>query len=47
MTDPPFNVLEVIADQHHAELMGCVGHAQALTPHFDVLAAGGMRFTNA
>ncbi len=47
MADRPFNVLEVIADQHHADLMGCVGHAQALTPHFDALAAGGMRFTNA
>ncbi len=47
LADRPFNGLEVIADQHHAELMGCMGHAQALSPHFDALAAGAMRFTNA
>ncbi len=37
------NVIMILADQHHADLMGCAGHPQALTPHLDALAAGGVR----
>ena len=41
------NILMVLADQHNASLMGCAGHAQALTPHLDDFAASGTRFTEA
>ncbi len=43
----PMNILMVLADQHHAGLLGCAGHPQALTPNLDRLAASGVRFTNA
>ena len=42
-----FNVVQVIADQHHAGLMGCAGHPQAITPNLDAFAARGARFTSA
>lgn len=42
-----YNVLMVISDQHHAGLMGCAGHPQALTPQLDSFAASGVRFSNA
>ncbi len=38
------NVLFVISDQHHAGLMACAGHAQAITPNMDALARAGLRF---
>lgn len=38
------NVVMVLADQHNANLMGCAGHPLAITPHFDALAAEGVRF---
>lgn len=41
------NVIMVIADQHHAGLMGCSGHPQALTPNLDHFATEGMRFQSA
>jgi len=41
------NILMVLADQHNATQLGCAGHAQALTPNFDRLAANGVRFTRA
>lgn len=41
------NVLHIIADQHQASLMGCAGHAQAITPNLDRLAREGVRFENA
>lgn len=41
------NVIHVIADQHHAGLLGCAGHGQVLTPNLDAFAAEGARFTNA
>jgi arylsulfatase len=41
------NILMVIADQHNAGLMGCAGHAQALTPNLDRFAASGVRFSQA
>jgi len=41
------NVLMVLADQHHAGLMGCAGHKQVQTPHIDAFAQQGIRFDNA
>ncbi len=41
------NVLMVLADQHHASLLGCAGHPQVKTPNFDRFASEGVRFTNA
>jgi len=41
------NVLMILADQHHADLLGCAGHPQAITPNLDTLAARGVRFTRA
>ncbi len=46
MNQPP-NILMVVSDQHHAGLMGCAGHSQALTPNLDRFAATGVRFSNA
>ena len=43
----PLNVLHIIADQHQAEVLGCAGHAQALTPNLDRLAGDGVRFAHA
>ncbi len=47
MTSPRPNVLMILADQHHAGLLGCAGFAGVQTPHLDAFAAEGMRFTNA
>ena len=41
------NVVFVLADQHHASLMGCAGHEQVMTPNLDAFASSGMRFSNA
>lgn len=41
------NILMVLVDQHIADVIGCAGHPQAITPNIDRLAAKGMRFTNA
>lgn len=38
------NVIMVLADQHHASLMSCTGHPQAITPNLDRFAKMGMRF---
>jgi choline-sulfatase/uncharacterized sulfatase len=46
-TSPRPNVILVLADQHHADLLGCAGHTQALTPNLDAFAAEGVRFTQA
>lgn len=43
----PLNVLMILADQHHADLMGCAGHPHVLTPHLDRFATSGIRFENA
>lgn len=40
------NVLMVLADQHHAGLMGCAGHEQVQTPHLNAFAKEGTRFEN-
>ncbi|MBL4699742.1 MAG: sulfatase-like hydrolase/transferase, partial [Phycisphaeraceae bacterium] len=42
-----FNVIQIISDQHIADCMGVAGHAQAITPNMDRLAAQGMRFNQA
>lgn len=47
MSDSRPNVLMILADQHHAGLMGCAGFGGVHTPHLDALAAEGVRFTNA
>lgn len=47
MTAPRPNVLMILADQHHAGLMGCAGFAGVHTPQLDAFAAEGMRFTDA
>ncbi len=47
MNTPRMNVIMVLADQHHAGLMGCAGHDQVKTPHIDRFAKDGVRFTNA
>lgn len=41
------NVIMVLADQHHAEMMGCAGHPQAITPQLDRFAEESVRFSNA
>ncbi len=41
------NVIQIIADQHNATLMGCAGHSQAITPNLDRLATEGVRFESA
>lgn len=41
------NVLLLFTDQHRADLLGCEGHPDALTPNLDALAARGTRFTRA
>jgi len=41
------NIIFMIADDVSVEDLGCYGHKTLKTPHLDVLAAQGMRFTNA
>jgi len=41
------NILMVVADQLNADLLGCAGHNQVLTPHLDQFARQAMRFTQA
>jgi hypothetical protein len=41
------NVLFVLSDSHRARTTGCYGDAQARTPHFDALAASGLRLSSA
>lgn len=38
------NILFVLSDQHNAKFMGHTGMSDAVTPHFDRLAAEGVRF---
>lgn len=39
------NILVIMTDEHHANLMGCAGNRLARTPHLDALAARGVNFT--
>ncbi len=41
------NVLIIQPDQHRADVMGCAGNTLAITPNLDMLAASGIRFSNA
>ncbi len=41
------NVLMILADQHHAGLMGCAGHPQVKTPNLDRLAGQSVRCSDA
>jgi len=41
------NVLIIQPDQHRGSVMGVDGDVDAITPHLDALAQGGIRFTNA
>lgn len=41
------NAILVLADQHHANVMGCAGHPQAITPNLDAFAKDGVRFSSA
>lgn len=41
------NILLIITDQQHADMMSCAGNKSLSTPAFDSLARDGIRFTNA
>lgn len=41
------NILLIMSDQHHAQVMGCAGNAIAETPNIDRLAHEGVCFSNA
>ena len=41
------NIVFIISDQHRWDYMGCQDVGKTLTPHLDVLASAGTRFTNA
>jgi len=41
------NVLVLLSDEHHPDLLGCAGHPFVQTPNIDALAARGTRFTRA
>lgn len=41
------NIVVVIADDQRADMMSCAGNPYITTPHFDRMAAEGLRFTNA
>ncbi len=41
------NVLFILSDQHHAQVMGCRDHPDVQTPNLDALAGQGVLFQNA
>ncbi len=43
----PANLLFILSDEHNPRVLGCAGHPMIKTPHFDRLAARGVRFTDA
>jgi arylsulfatase len=43
----PMNAVFVVSDQHQAQCTGYEGHAHAITPNMDRLAADGVRFRHA
>jgi len=45
--DRPPNILLIITDQQHADMMSCAGNKHLKTPAIDSLAREGIRFTNA
>lgn len=46
MPDERPNILLIMSDQHHTDIMGCAGDRLASTPALDRLASQGVRFTN-
>ena len=42
-----FNILFLMTDQHHHNVLGCAGNPIVKTPNLDRLASEGARFTNA
>lgn len=40
------NILHIVVDQHHANMLGCLEGSQVITPNLDRLASEGVRFTN-
>ena len=47
MTDHPPNILFIMYDQLRFDYLSCAGHPHLHTPHFDRVAARGVRFSNA
>jgi len=47
MTKSRSNILVIMSDQHHAEVMGCAGDSIVQTPNLDRLARDGVLFSNA
>ena len=47
MTDNKMNILFIMYDQLRFDYLSCAGHSHLHTPHFDKIAAKGVRFTNA
>jgi arylsulfatase A-like enzyme len=41
------NILMIMTDNQPADMLGCYGNDEVLTPHIDQLAATGTRFSNA
>ncbi len=41
------NILLLVTDQHRADCLGCAGNSNLRTPHIDLLAGRGIRFTHA
>ncbi len=41
------NILLIMTDQQHVDMMSCAGNEHLVTPALDKLAHGGIRFTNA
>ncbi len=47
VTNKPPNILFIMTDQQHANMMSCTGNPYLKTPAMDRLARGGVRFPNA
>jgi choline-sulfatase len=43
----PRNLLFIMSDEHSRRVLGCYHHPMVMTPNLDVLAARGIRFTDA
>ena len=41
------NILFILTDNQRSDLLGCAGNPIIKTPHLDLLAKRGIRFTNA
>ena len=47
VANKPPNILFIMTDQQHANMMSCTGNPYLKTPTMDSLARGGVRFANA